>query len=130
MIAATVGLSHAGNEPATVKNLMSIWHSRNRLLCDGGIAEILLQQLPNTCPVITSHYTPSYIYGDTMRDIAIMCLPGELCSYNEELFDVGLLQSSMTFVEKNTEQIGLVVEDWDVPQKGMVRSNQQQGLLS
>ncbi len=106
--------------------LKSIWESRNKLLREGGIISALRLAFPGTNPQAHSIRTASFIYGKTEDDIAAMCLTGELGESNDDAFDINKLKLCREFIENHKNEIGLSIEDRDVRQKGMVRSNQPQ----
>lgn len=118
--------SRQPNETATVENLKSIWRARNALLRDGEIESVLATAFPNSGPAIGVTITDSLIYGYGNEDIAIICLTGELGDADDRRFQTDKLSSCHEFIVRNPGKIGLMVEDQDVPQKGMIRSNQPQ----
>lgn len=116
-------------ERHSTKNLKAIWRARNALLRDGEVAPILSSIFPGSGPIIESRITDSFIYGYSEEDIAIICLTGELGGADDHPFPVDKLTSCYNFVRYNPEKIGLVVEDRDVAQRGMFRSNQSQVVV-
>ena len=107
-------------------NLSSIWRCRNELLKEGEATKLLQKSFPDTSPGLESHCTDSFMYGDSRENIAAMSILGELCSFDEQPFETSKLEACMRFLELYPEKIGLAVEESDVPQKGMFRSNQPQ----
>ena len=124
--AARYYYSSHSDEHSMVDNLTSIWRCRNELLKAGEAAVLLKAFFPTTDPLLESYCTSSFMYGDSQEDIATMSILGELCSFNEQPFETGKLEACMRFLELYPEKIDLTVEKSDVPQKGMLRSNQPQ----
>jgi SAM-dependent methyltransferase len=110
----------------TVENLKLICASRDALLRKGLIEKQLDMEFPDSKAVVSSTVTDSYIYGLTRDDIVAMCMTGELGEANDDLFDIEKLEILKDFIDKHEQEIGLTVEDRDMPQKGMIRANQSQ----
>ncbi|MBY0358333.1 MAG: class I SAM-dependent methyltransferase [Candidatus Obscuribacterales bacterium] len=114
------------NDLATVQNLKQICESRDKLLRQGLIELYLDSIFPDSKAVIKSVSTQSCIFGSTREDIVAMCLTGELGEANDEPFDLNKLEILTEFINRHEQEIGLTTEDREIPQKGMVRSNQPQ----
>jgi SAM-dependent methyltransferase len=108
------------------ERLLQIARSRERLLGRGEIKEVLEKQFGEGSAVVESTMTPSCFYGDDQSDIVAMCITAEIGEINDQPFDLHKLDICANFVEKHAADIGLTVESRDLPQKGMVRSNQPQ----
>ncbi|HEY9681356.1 MAG TPA: class I SAM-dependent methyltransferase [Oculatellaceae cyanobacterium] len=106
--------------------LLEIARSRERLLGQGEISKILNERFGPGCTSVESTVTPSCFYGDNVEDIVAMCITAEIGEINEQPFDLRKLDLCGSFVQKHSADIELVIESRDVPQRGMVRSNQPQ----
>lgn len=111
---------------AALDNHRKIADSRFRLLQEKQIAEQLNQRFPNSIAQIESYEDESYVYGDSKEDIVAICTTAETSESNDKPFDLEKLEIFHEFVETFPGKIGLVRETRDIPQKGMMRSNQQQ----
>ncbi|MBX9694319.1 MAG: class I SAM-dependent methyltransferase [Cyanobacteria bacterium] len=117
------------NDMRTVRNLERICASRDRLLREGSIESHLQAAFTDSLAVVSSTMTDSYIYGESREDIVAMCLTGELGEANDVPFDTEKLDILGDFVDEHETQIGLVEEQREVPQKGMIRANQPQVIV-
>jgi SAM-dependent methyltransferase len=110
----------------TAKRLLQIAECRKRLLCTGEIANLLNNAFSDRKASHASSITDSYWYGDSAADIVAICITGEIGEIDDKEFDVQKLVIAGEFVEQHPDRIGLAKEEREVPQKGMVRSNQPQ----
>lgn len=113
-------------ERGAAERLLRIAECRRKLLYDGEIVKLLNDKFSDRTAAIENSTTESYWYGDTVSDIAAMCLTAEMGEIDDQPFDVEKLKIAYEFVQKHPDRINLVVEDNSVPQKGMVRANQPQ----
>jgi len=113
-------------QDAALENHRKIADSRFRLLFEGQVAEHLNERFKDSKAQIQSFEDESYVYGDCKEDIVAICTTAETAEANDKPFDLEKLEIFDEFIETFPQKIGLVTETQDVPQKGMMRSNQQQ----
>ena len=93
--------------PNYEKNIRSIWQARRDLLEQAGIGPVMNTFFPNfKCEVATA-LTSSYIYGDTVDDIASYCLLGEFTQVDESPFEIEKLLHNYSFIEKHADEFQL-----------------------
>lgn len=111
---------------AALENHRKIADSRFRLLQEKQIAEHLNERFKESVAQIESYEDESYVYGDSKEDIVAICTTAETSESNDQPFDLEKLEIFHEFVETFPNKIDLMRETRDIPQKGMMRSNQQQ----
>lgn len=108
-------------------NLLSIYKARNQLLGpEGTICEHLKNRFPETNPKMISQRHHTHFFGETVADIGVMGLAGELCPSNDEKFDIDKLKFCLNYVSEKPERFHLQKEQGEVPQKGLWRANEPQ----
>ncbi len=95
----------------------------------GGITNVLRELYPETAPLLTVLETESWVFGQSKRDMAILCLLAELGDSDEAPFDTSKLQRCYEFIEAEADSIRLSQETRDIAQKGMWRFFQPQVIL-
>ena len=113
----------------TAENLRDIFKARNRLLKDGAINEWLESQFPDTLPTWKAKVTPSCIYGNSIDELAVMSVVGELCSPENDLFEINKLVAAKEALQKNEKALGITIEEKNIPQRGMLRGNEPQVVV-
>lgn len=108
-------------------NLNAIYEARNALLGpQGSIAKLLSERFPNTPASFYAQRQQTHFFGQSIADIAVLALAGELCPNNDIQFQLEKLKFCYQYIVHHPESIGLQKEDRNVPQKGLWRANEPQ----
>ncbi|MDP1835738.1 MAG: hypothetical protein Q8K75_07400 [Chlamydiales bacterium] len=106
-------------------NLISIYKARNDLLApNGSVVQHLAQRFPKTKPALKSEWRMCHFFGESIADLGVLALATELCSSDEQLFDLNKLQFCFDYISHQGELIGLQKEEGNVVQKGLWRANE------
>lgn len=104
-------------------NLVAIYRARNSLLGPNGtIGTRLAERFPDTKPEVQAEWRMCHFFGETIADIAVLGLATELCSVDNDLFDLDKLRFCLDYVLRNGNRMGLTIEQRDVPQRGLWRA--------
>ncbi len=108
-------------------NLVSIYEARNKLLGpEGTIASELLNRFPQTNPLLKSELRECHFFARSIADMGVIGLAGELCSSDNKPFDLAKLKFCWDYLVQHPEEVGLLKEERDVPQKGFWRADEPQ----